>query len=65
MPKAWNMLQKQCKSFVEIGGTDGCGYHINTTTHHLNKCKVLMAQAASMCRQVEAAFKGGTKKNGN
>jgi hypothetical protein len=64
-PKARNTPQKRCKSFVESGGTDGCGYHINTTTHRSNECKVLMAQAASMRGQAEAAFKGGNKKNGN
>jgi hypothetical protein len=60
-----NKKQKRIKSFVESDGADGCGYHINTTTHRSNECKVLMAQAASMRGQSEAAFKGGTKRNGN
>jgi hypothetical protein len=59
------MLQKRGKSFVESNGTDGCSYHINTTTHHSNECKVLMAQAASMHRQGAVSFRGGNKKNGS
>jgi hypothetical protein len=64
-PKARNTPQKRCKSFVESNGTDGCGYHINTTTHRSNECKVLMAQAASMRGQAAAAFSNGGKKNSN
>jgi hypothetical protein len=57
--------QKRIQSFVESGGTDGCGYHINAKNHRSNECKVLMAQAASMRGQAEAAFKGNAKRNGN
>jgi hypothetical protein len=56
---------KRCKSYAESEGKDGCAYHVNTTTHRSNECKVLMAQAKSMRGQHAAAFKGNNNKNNN
>jgi hypothetical protein len=63
--KGRNNTLKRCKSYVESDGKDGCAYHVNTTTHRSNECKVLMAQAKSMRGQHAAAFKGNNKKNNN
>ena len=61
--KGRNNTLKRCQSYVESDGKDGCAYHVNTTTHRSNECKVLMAQAKSMRGQHAAAFKGTIKKS--
>jgi len=61
--KGRNNTLKRCKSYSESDGKDGCAYHVNTTTHRSNECKVLMAQAKSMRGQHAAAFKGNSKKS--
>jgi len=62
--KARKTPQKRFRSFEESNRTDGCGYHINSTTHRSNECKVLMAQAKSMRGQAAAKFDQRSNKGG-